>query len=150
MINFNKKGISPVIATILLLAITVIIAVGVYQFLSSYTQDTYESIQGDQTLSLQFGGKISLYEGGNGNSTMNIGAIDFEQSSYNFTEVIFRGPSGNEECILSSDLQVNQSTSTRVDLGGDCDPPVVLNSGSRYDVLLIGDSTVEVGGVRYS
>ena len=52
--NFNillfKKAISPVIATILLLAITVIISVGVFQFLNQYTQDQFSQAQNNQVL----------------------------------------------------------------------------------------------------
>lgn len=150
MINFNRKGISPVIATILLLAITVIIAVGVYQFLSSYTQDTYDSIQGDQTLSLQFGGKITLYEGSGGNPQMNIASIDFEQESYNFSRIIFTPRGGsNIECDNSA-LQVNKTTADTYDLSTYCGTAVNnFSQGTTYDILMVGDAAVEVSGVRY-
>ena len=46
----SKQAISPVIATILLLAITVIISVGVFQFLSQYTQDQLGQAQNNQIL----------------------------------------------------------------------------------------------------
>ena len=147
MINFNKKGISPVIATILLLAITVIIAVGVYQFLSSYTQDTYDSIQGDQTLSLQFGGKVTLYD--SSGPQMNIASIGFEADSYNFSTVIFTPRSGaNIECS-QQDLQVNRSTSLTYDLSTYCADTSGFSTGTTYDILMVGDSAVEVSGVRY-
>ena len=44
------KAISPVIATILLLAITVIIAVGVFQFLNIYTQEQFTQTENNQIL----------------------------------------------------------------------------------------------------
>jgi flagellin-like protein len=149
MINFNKKGISPVIATILLLAITVIIAVGVYQFLSSYTQDTYDSIQGDQTLSLQFGGKVTLYDAGG--PQMNIASIDFEQDSYNFSSVIFTPRGGSNIECNEAELQVNKSTSNTYDLSTYCTAGEISNfsQGTTYDILMVGDSAVEVSGVRY-
>lgn len=49
-INISRKAISPVIATILLLAVTVIIAVGVYQFINTYTQDTLTTSQQDSNI----------------------------------------------------------------------------------------------------
>ena len=46
----TKQAISPVIATILLLAVTVITATGVYEFLTTYSQDQLSSIGGNQII----------------------------------------------------------------------------------------------------
>ena len=146
MVNLNKKGISPVIATILLLAITVIIAVGVYQFLNTYTQDTFDNVSGDATVDLAFANKVTLYDSA-GNITINIARTTYPEN-LNFTSFVFRNSEVSYECTPSAgEFEVVSGQSNPISLDNtDC--PLQGNPG-QYDMLMIGDTTVSVDAIEY-
>ena len=154
--NLSKKGISPVIATILLLAITVIIAVGVYQFLNTYTQDTFDNVSGDATIDLAFANRVSMFlsDGGN-NVTMNIARTTFPET-LTFDQIIFQGPDSlSVDCNFEFNVTAGTSNSLPFERVGDsrCN---YSNSGGanrfetgQYNILMIGDTTVRVDAVDF-
>ena len=135
------------IATILLLAITVIIAVGVYQFLNTYTQDTFDNVSGDATIDLAFANKVTMYDSGT-NVTVNFARTTYPED-LNFSEIVFQGPNG---LTINCDggYIINASQSNTVDLtsgGSDCDADNFVTG--QYDLIMIGDTTVRVDAVDY-
>ena len=102
--NNTKKAISPVIATILLLAITVIIAMGVFQFLNIYTQDQLDQAQSNQ-ISDDFNIRVV-----DSNSQQSIIQTPFEE--LNVTQVLLDGfeCEGNIGIISGRPLRVNLSS----------------------------------------
>lgn len=149
--NLSKKGISPVIATILLLAITVIIAVGVYQFLNTYTQDTFDNISGDATIDLQFANRITMYNSGT-DVIMNIGRTQYPED-LNITEIVFQGPNSlTINCVNATGFEVLAGQSNPITLnsttgGASCTQSNFVNG--QYNIIMIGDTTVRVEGVTY-
>ncbi|MFP4401734.1 MAG: archaellin/type IV pilin N-terminal domain-containing protein [Candidatus Nanoarchaeia archaeon] len=103
--NFSlKQAISPVISVILLLSITVIISLGLYQFLTNYVQDTQRTVENNAILdSLQI---RSIFT----DSDQSIIQTPFEQ--INISKVIYEGVecTNNSGVVSGKPLRVNMSS----------------------------------------
>ena len=80
----DRKGISPLIAAVLLIAFTMAVAGILTAWVTTFTQDTADQVgeDGEQTVSCSFGG-LSIYEAVHGEDLMvsvaNTGTVDFEE-----------------------------------------------------------------------
>ena len=144
----RKHGISPVIATILLLAITVVISVGVWQFLQGYTEDTFDDISGDATIDLAFANKVVVFDRSGTTLAVSIAQTTYE-SNLQFDEFIFAGSSGTTICNTTengstSHLVKASQANTFVFNSTDC----ALSNG-EYDLIMTGNATVRVDNIVY-
>lgn len=139
----RKQGISPVIATILLLAITVVIAVGVWQFLQNYTEETFDNVSGDATIDLAFANKVVIYDSVN-DTVVNIAKTTYAED-LTFDKFIFTSSTASTECAKNTSVTLTAGVSNEISFNSsECN----LAKG-KYDLLMVGNATVKVLAIDY-
>ena len=158
---FSKQGISPVIATILLLAITVAISIITFQYLQNYSQASLETTNNNQILDFL---QIRVVD-----VTSDTGYIQTPFNNLNISRVILDGVEcqGNEGVATSRTLQINLTscssnvTSSRPVLTIETDQGIIqldlsrrdlgvtTSVGGGFDCFNINGSWIEVPGSSY-
>jgi FlaG/FlaF family flagellin (archaellin) len=106
----NKRGITPLIATVLLIGLTIIIALIVYTFVTNFAENQIEDTENDADISLLCAKEVNLettYCGINNDLTItlkNRGEVDFSDLSI-FVDVLGTSESFQNQGQLISYIQ---------------------------------------------
>lgn len=144
----NKKAISPVIATILLLAITVVIAVTLWQFLQQYAEGSFDDIDGESTLDLAFANKMSTFGNGSG-VVVFIDATQYDEI-IGIDQIVFVPQFDNgtdsEQCSFGGTVNMTPGSPFS---GYFPTASCSLYRGSTYDVKLFGTKAININDVEF-
>ncbi len=134
--NFSlKQTISPIISILLLVSITVIISLGMYNFLTNYVQDTQRTVENNTILdSLQIRSILS-------DSEQSIIQTPFEQ--INISEVIYEGVecTNNSGVVSGKPLRVNMSSCAQASGQSSGTLTIETNEGVIQQQIRIEDTT---------
>ncbi len=129
--NNDKKAITPVIATIILIAVTLVLALVV----GAYTFGLFGSNVKTVTLT-----SASLYASGTGGNASFQFALNNPGSNTNITSVVLTSGGGTQYTITASTIKVGGNTTTGID-GGAVSSVVApltsaLTSGQTYGYVI--------------
>ncbi|MGQ9679979.1 MAG: archaellin/type IV pilin N-terminal domain-containing protein [Candidatus Bathyarchaeia archaeon] len=131
----NKKGLSPIFAVLILIAITVIAGIVVYMYSSGYLATMFgggttgQEKVAIQAITVDDSGKVTVYAKSVGGGDVTITDYIIKDASGNAKKVDSLG----EEVVLDSDGSMKDITITGIDLGsGTYTVTLVSKNGNQF------------------